>query len=79
MLVLFVTHCLALAMFRTAGAVGTRDVTAVTGGAFVFLLVLLLGGFIVAKGARLVSSTLALTKTENPKICEGFYRIGILV
>ena len=49
MLLLALVHSMGIAMFRTIGALARNETVASTGGSFLFLVLLLLGGFLLAK------------------------------
>eukprot|EP00891_Asterochloris_glomerata_P005114 jgi/Astpho2/5114/Aster-06326 len=48
-LLLALVHSMGIAMFRTIGALARNETVASTGGSFLFLVLLLLGGFLLAK------------------------------
>jgi hypothetical protein len=53
-LAFFGIHQMALSLFRFIAALGRTEVVANTIGSFTLLMVFVLGGFIVAKGKKLV-------------------------
>jgi hypothetical protein len=54
---LVLTHTMAIGLFRMMGAIGREESRINTYGSFVLLLVVLLGGFILAKSERCFSTT----------------------
>lgn len=54
LLAFFGIHQVALSLFRFIAALGRTEVVANTFGSFTLLLVFVLGGFIVAKGEKIV-------------------------
>ncbi|MFS8034984.1 putative ABC-2 type transporter, P-loop containing nucleoside triphosphate hydrolase [Helianthus anomalus] len=80
----FAIHQMALSLFRLIAAVGRTEVLSNTLGAFTMLLIVTLGGFIIAKGtililfiypkfAPLVSSMFGVCDDSEPWMPWGFY------